>query len=181
MKKIIIVFALALLSIFAYSQDKSEIKIYGDKNLSTITYSMNHPMHSWTGESKDVTSIIVTNENKSIIKQVAVSVKIASFDSKNANRDSHTMEVTEALKYPNVTFTSTSIIQNGDKLSVVGTLNFHGIKQTIKFEAEKKIVNNKIEVTGNFIAKMSQFNIKPPSLMLMATDDDIKISFKAEY
>lgn len=181
MKELTIFFAVSLISSLINAQQASSVKLYCDKTQSTITYSMHHPLHSWTGESKDVTSVILTDENRSIINQVAVLVKVSSFDSKNANRDSHVMEATEALTFPTVSFSSTSIKQESNNLSVEGTLKFHGVSQQISFEAEKTFINSKVEITGNFIVKMTQFEIKPPSLMGVATDDDIKISFKAVY
>lgn len=182
MKKLISLVAFALLlNTFAYAQTTSQVKLFCDKTQSSITYSMHHPLHSWTGENKDVTSIILTDENRNLISQVAVSVKISSFDSKNANRDSHVMEVSEALTFPVVTFTSTSIKQESNKLVVTGNLKFHGVSQPITFEAEKTMINNKAEISGNFIVKMTQFQIKPPTLMGIATDDDIKMEFKVIY
>jgi len=181
MKKLTLLVAIVLLNTLTYAQIKTPVKLYCDKKQSTIIYSMNHPLHSWTGESKDVTSVILTDENRAEISQVAVSVKISSFDTKNANRDSHTMEATEALKYPAISFSSNSIKQTGNKLTVTGTLSFHGVSQVITFEAEKNIVNNKAEIKGSFIFKMTQFKIDPPSLMGIASDDNIKIDFFVVY
>jgi len=181
MKKIIILTAFVLSNVFAIAQEASLIKLYSDKKQSTISYTMNHPLHSWVGESKEITSIILSDESKTLITKVAVSVKIASFDSKNANRDSHAIEVLEALKYPTVSFSSNSIKQEGEKYIITGVLTFHGVSQTISFEAEKTMFNNKIEVTGGFTIKMSQYKIESPSLMGIATDDDIKITFKMVY
>ena len=109
MKRIIFILAIIVANSIVAAQNPSPTKLYCDKSNSTITYSMNHPLHSWTETSKEVSSIILTDENRKMISQVAVSVKISSFDSKNANRDSHAIEVTEALKYSNITFNSKSI------------------------------------------------------------------------
>jgi polyisoprenoid-binding protein YceI len=181
MKRHLIFFVLTLLIIEVKAQDKTPIKVFCDKTQSSITYSMNHLLHSWEGECKEVNSLILTDEKRTIISQVAVSVKIASFDSKNANRDSHAMEATEALLYPSISFTSTSIKQTGEKLMVTGVLKFHGISQIISFEAQKKSINNRAQITGNFIVKMTQFKIKPPSLLGIAADDEIKIAFYLLY
>ena len=181
MKKLLIFFAIILFCSLVNAQPSSQIKLYCDKTQSTITYSMHHPLHSWTGESKELTSVILTDENRNLISQVAVLVKISSFDSKNANRDSHVMEVAEALKFPTVSFNSTLIKQDSNKLSVEGTLKFHGVSQQISFEVEKTIINGKAQITGSFIVRMTQFEIKPPSLMGVATDDDIKLEFKVVY
>ena len=181
MKKQLIIITLLLIQVIAHAKEASPVKLFADKKISSITYSMNHPLHSWTGVSNEVNSVILTDEKKQAISQVAVSVKIASFDSKNANRDSHAMEVTEAIAYPNITFASRSIVPNGKKLSVTGTLTFHGVSKSISFEVEQKKVKGKLEVTGGFDIKMTDFKIDPPSLMGLATDDDIKITFDVFY
>lgn len=156
-------------------------KVFADKKTSTISYTMHHPLHTWDGTSKEVNSVILTNADKSIIKQVAVSVKLATFDSQNANRDSHMIEVTEGLKYPTISFTSTSIQTQGDVLLVKGNLSFHGVTQPISFEAKRKVVGAKLEVSGNFTLKMTQFKISPPTLLAVATDDEFKLNFKVVY
>lgn len=163
------------------AQGTATTKIYCDKTHSSITYSMNHPLHSWDGVSNEINSIILADENRDSIFQVAVSVKIASFDSKNANRDSHAMEVTEAILYPSITFTSSSIQQIGSKLQLSGTLIFHKVSQRIYFEVEKEKIKGKIRITGGFTVKLTAFNIEPPSLMGIATDDEIAISFDLLY
>jgi len=183
MKKIkitILSLVLTASTLVAHSQE-TRIKLNNDAKKSSITYAMNHPLHAWTGVSTDVSSVIVTNEAKNTINQVAVKVTIASFNSKNANRDSHTIEVTEALTYPSVSFASKSIEQHGDSLNITGTLNFHGVNKIISFEATMKKANKKIEVIGNFEFNMTDYNIEPPTLMGIAADDAIKLSFDVIY
>ena len=160
---------------------EAPLKLTADKSLSVLTYAMNHPMHAWIGESKSFTAVILCDKNKQKISKVAVSVKVASFDSQNANRDSHTIEVTEGLKFPSVTFSSETVVQNGEKLTVTGILTFHGIKKRITFEALQKTVAGKLEVSGGFIFKMTDFKIDPPTLLGVAADDEIKITFKTVY
>ena len=181
MRYLIIFFIFIYLNPGVIAQVSNQKKIFADKKRSEIIYAMDHPLHSWTGVSKDVNSVILIDPNSGIISQVAVSVKIASFDSKNANRDSHTIEVTEAIKYPLIKFNSSQIKQDGNKLTVSGTLNFHGVNQPITFVAEKKNIGSNIEVTGGFSIKMTQFKVDPPSLMGISTDDEIKLTFKVLF
>jgi len=177
MKTLAIIITFLAINSLAFAQ----VKIYSDKELSTISYDMHHPMHSWTGVSKEATSIILTDDKKETITKVVVSVKIASFDSKNANRDSHVLEATEGLIYPTITFSSDSVKQVGDKLFVSGDLTFHGVVQRVSFNAEKTFSKNKVNVTGSFSLKMTQFKIEPPSLMGIATTDEFKIAFNMFY
>lgn len=177
MKSFFLLWILWVLGICVQAQESSQIKFFADKSQSSISYAMKHPLHSWEGTSKEINSVILADKNKETITQAAVSVKISSFDSQNANRDSHTIEVTDAIKYPNISFASSSIKQDGYKLQITGRLTFHGVGKEITIDAEKKMVNNKAEITGNFTVNMKDYNIDPPSLMAMPTDEEIKLTF----
>lgn len=160
----------------------AQVKFYNDKTQSTITYSMNHMLHAWTGTSSDFTAVIVANEDKTEITQVAVSAKISTFDSQNSNRDSHMMEVTEAIKFPAVNFAGKSITAiDNNKFTVSGKLIFHGITRDISFEAQQKKNGKSLEITGGFVIKMTDYEIERPSLMGIATDDEIKMEFKVVF
>ena len=165
----------------SFTQEIQLKKLYADKNKSDITYAMNHPLHSWKGISNDMLSVILLDTSNMEINELAVVVKIASFDSKNSNRDSNTIEVTEALKYPNVSLSSNSIKEINNTLTVKGTLKFHGVSKEIIFNAQKEYVTNEIKVTGNFEILMTDFKIKPPKLLGITTNKDIKLSFTVFY
>ena len=165
----------------SFAQKLKLKKLYADKNKSDITYAMNHPLHAWTGVSNNILSVMLLDTSNMEINELAVVVKIASFNSKNSNRDSNTIEVTEALKYPNVSLSSNSIKQTNDRLTVKGKLKFHGVSKEIIFDAQKEIIKDEIKVTGNFKILMTDFKIKPPKLLGIATDKNIKLSFTVFY
>jgi len=179
MKKLSFLLVIILLTLSAFAQDK--VKVSGAKEETSITYSMNHLLHAWTGISKDVNSILLMDNARTTIYQVAVSAKVSTFDSKNANRDSHMMEVTEALKFPNVTFVSTEVTLEGSDFKAAGTLTFHGIAQPVTLQGKLTREGAKLTFTGEFKLKMTAFKIDPPSLMGISTDDEFKLEFKAVY
>ncbi len=179
MKKLGFLLICLVLVISVFAQNK--VKVSNVKEESSITYAMNHPLHAWTGESKEINSVILTDDARSTIFQVAVSAKVSTFDSKNANRDSHMMEATEALKYPNVTFVSSSVTLEGGDFTSTGTMTFHGISQPVALKGKFTKEGNKLTFTGNFQLKMTQFKIDPPSLMGISTNDDFKLDFKVVY
>ncbi len=168
---------LVVLVVLLLGNARAQTKYFCDQEKSTIIYSMHHPLHEWKGVSKKVDSVILTDGEKVDVKGVAVQVKVASFDSKNSNRDSHMLEVTEALLYPTVTFTSESFQKDGDNLIVDGNLTFHGVSKPISLPVQVKHIEDVVEVTGNFDIKLTDYNIDPPSLLGVATDDDIKLNF----
>lgn len=179
MKKIGILLIGLLLVASVFAQDK--VKVTNVKGESDIIYSMKHPLHEWKGESKDVTSIILTDEARTTIYQVAVSAKVSSFDSKNANRDSHMMEVTEAIKFPNVTYVSNSVNIEGTDFTSSGNITFHGISQPVAIKGKILKEGNKLTFSGTFNLKISQFNVDPPSLMGIKIEDDFNLEFKVVY
>lgn len=178
--KTIVIFLFAItLAIHLVAQEK--VKVRSVSGESSITYSMNHPLHTWTGESKEINSIILTDPARSVIYQVAVSAKVSTFDSKNANRDSHMIEVTEALKFPDVTFVSNTVNMDGSEFTSMGTITFHGVSQPVALKGKFTKEGTKFTFTGDFNLKLTQFNVEPPTLMTIKTEDDFKLQFKVVY
>lgn len=177
-KQIFLVWSLSILFSTMQAQNNTANKFTCDKSQSSITYSMSHPLHDWSGISKDVVAVILTNDSKTELKGVAVAAKVQSFDSDNANRDSHMMEVTEALKYPLVTFKATNIKQISDKTyRLTGMLTFHGVSKEVSSDAERNSTKGKTRVTGGFTVKISDFNIQNPSLMGIECKDEIRMKY----
>lgn len=168
-----ILFLFLLAPVVLIAQTKKPI----DKTRSSITYSMNHLLHAWDGISRDLNGVVqVGAENK--IERVAIVSKVSAFDSKNSNRDAHLLEVVEALKFPNISFYSTSVIESQKgELDVKGILQFHGVSKEISFKANATQVKNNVQVTGNFIFLLEDFKIERPSFMLKQVDNEVKVKF----
>ncbi|MBK6285449.1 MAG: YceI family protein [Draconibacterium sp.] len=60
-------------------------------------------------------------------------------------------------------------------------LTFHGITKEITLTAERKTINNQVQISGSFSVNMTDYNIDPPSLMAMKTDNEIKLMFSLVY
>lgn len=170
-------FTFLLLPVLLSAQVKTAI----DKKKSTITYSMNHMLHAWDGTSSDLNGVVQLNAEGNIEK-VAILSKVSAFDSKSSNRDAHMLEVTEALKYPNISFSSTAVTESATgELEVKGTLQFHGVKKEISFKGLRNKKGNSTVVTGNFIFLLEDFNIERPSFMLKKVDNEVKVAFEVYY
>ena len=163
------------------AEAQTQVKFSADKVQTYVTYSMSHPMHDWDGTSRDVNSVLIYNTDSKNIEKVAVSIPVSTFDSQNANRDSHMIEVVEGIKFPTITFVSNSIVASDSKLTVTGNIVFHGVTKPVTFDATCKITDQRIEVTGGFTVKMSDFKIEIPSLMGMPAKDEIVFKINAVY
>ena len=153
-----------------------------DKAQSTVTYAAKHPLHNWEGVSHAVNCAMIYDDEAKQPESVAVSVKVATFDSDNNNRDSHAMEVLDGLKHPNVTFTSSDIKagENG-ALTAKGTLNFHGVNKPVILQATRKDADGKMTLTGEFPVSMTDYNIERPSLMGLKTEDEMVLRFNVVF
>ena len=61
-----------------------------------------------------------------VISNIAVAAEIADFDSGNSNRDAHSLEVLEALKFPMIKYYSDNIKRDDEVGIINGKLEFHG-------------------------------------------------------
>ena len=157
-------------------------KLMADKKKSTVTYTMHHPLHTWDGVSHDVNSALMYNDDTKAIQSVAVAIKVASFDSQDANRDSHALEVLDGIGYPNVTFVGQTVRQNADgTITALGKLTFHGITKPYELTCTRKDDGRELTLSGNFDVNMTDFNVEQPSLLGMKTDDLIKLTFTAFF
>ena len=152
-----------------------------DKVKSFITYHMVHPMHSWDGTSKEVDGVVQYDDKTNKISKVAIVAKVSTFDSKNSNRDSHMMEVTEAIKYPTVSFVSSAVVEEGSTVDVNGTISFHGVSKPIHFTAKETVNGKRKIISGEFVLLLEDFAIERPSMMMMKTENEMKMNFSVEF
>lgn len=172
----------AVLLLCAFGKPLAKRKIMADKSLSTVTYAAVHPLHKWQGVSHEVNCAMIYNDETKQPESVAVSIKVASFDSDNNNRDSHAMEVLEGLKYPNVTFVSSDVKAGEDgTLTARGNLTFHGVTKPVTLLATRKEAGGKLALIGEFPVNMSDHNIERPSLMGLKTEDRMTLKFNVVF
>jgi polyisoprenoid-binding protein YceI len=146
---------------------------------SSITYTMKHKLHTWDGTSKQVNVASKWNEDK--LEQISVLAKVSSFNSGLSSRDSHMIEVLDALALPNITFSSTSIKYNGAEILTTGKLQFHGVTKEVQFIVRVKKENNLWLYEGEFPVLLETFNVERPSLLFVKTDNSMNIKFSLVF
>ncbi len=151
------------------------------KDESSVTYQLVHPLHTINAVSKDAAYVLDVDVAAKVIKHASVQVDVTTFDSGNSNRDSHAMEVIDAITYPAVTFTSDSIAQVGDSLTIMGKLTFHGITKEIVLGGTTAWSPNKLIVEGGFGISLTAFSVERPSLLLVPVKDTLTFSVKAAF
>ena len=182
MKRILYGCLLAVLSLCAFVAPLAKRKLTADKTGSTVSYAAKHPLHAWEGVSHAVNCAVTYDDDTKQVDAVAVSIKVASFDSGNSNRDSHAMEVLDGLKYPNVTFVSSDVKAGTDgSLTATGNLTFHGVVKPATLQATRKDAGGKMTITGEFPVSMTAHNVERPSFLGLKTEDMMTLKFNAVF
>ena len=151
------------------------------KDESSVTYRLVHPLHRVEATSNDVQYVLDADVGTKAIKRVSAHVDVTTFNSGNSNRDSHAMEVIDALTYPDARFTSTSVLQAGDSIYVAGRLTFHGVTRDVRIAGILKWSENKLVMQGGFDVSLEAFNIERPSLLMIPVGDALSFSIVAVF
>ena len=147
------------------------------KNESVIQYLLIHPLHEVEAVCKDLFCTIQYDDATQTILGTSFSADVSSFDSGNSNRDSHAMEVLDALSFPTVSFKSNKIDTQGNGLQVAGDLTFHGVTKPITFSAWTSTEGKKLKVEGKANVSLTAFQIERPALLMIPVQDTLRISF----
>ena len=102
--QILLVFVLSIFSLT--SQETLMLKA----DQSYIKYDAKHVLHAWEGINENIKGVIVKGKE---IEKIAIAAQVVDFDSGNASRDAHSLEVLEALKFPTIKFYSEKIKNSG--------------------------------------------------------------------
>jgi polyisoprenoid-binding protein YceI len=68
----------------------------------------------------------------------------------------------DVAKYPEATFTTTSVKQSPGGATVTGDLSLHGITKSISFPAKINVTDARVDVTAEFFINRFDFNMQYP-------------------
>ena len=164
-----------ILSIFSLTAQET-LMLKSDQ--SYIKYDAKHVLHAWEGVNKNINGVIVKGKE---IEKIAIAAQVVDFDSGNAGRDAHSLEVLEALKFPTIKFYSEKIKTQGNVLVLDGDVEFHGQKKSILVYTTLKDDDESIVINGKFRLIPSEFLIELPSFMLVKMEDFLNIQFELKF
>ncbi|GBC77504.1 Protein YceI [bacterium HR08] len=101
---------------------------------SSIEFSVRHMMvTNVRGRFREFSGTIFYDEKDITKSSVRVTIKTASIDTGNADRDNHlrSPDFFDAAKYPEITFASTRIEKRGAEYVCIGTLTIRGVSREV--------------------------------------------------
>ncbi len=106
---------------------------------SRVGFGVRHMMVSTVkGQFKTFTGAVSIDEADVTKSKITVSIDAASIDTNNEKRDGHLKgaDFLDVVKFPAITFASTSVKKQGAKLIAVGDLTLHGVTKPVTLTVE---------------------------------------------
>ena len=160
-------------AIFAQNQTTNSRSWTLYHSRSEISYTGVHLLHQWTGVNKKLVGLITTSKDQ--IDMIAVSAKVADFDSGNENRDAHALELLDVFDFPNVRFLAKKFTQSGQEVVMEGLLQFRGVSRDISVTMTVEPALDQYKVFGVFTVQPTLFDMPLPSFMLKDIDDALEV------
>jgi polyisoprenoid-binding protein YceI len=151
------------------------------KGRSYVKYTMHHTLHEFSGTDTTPNCIIAYDPVSLAIQKVSASTNVSDFNSGSGNRDSHAMEVLEAIKYPQITFKCNKIEYSGPKLTLYGHLTFHGVSKDVIIQASEQKSAGTLKIKGSFKVSQEEYGIQRETFMMVPVDDPIQLDFEMYF
>ncbi|MCW3080540.1 YceI family protein [Segetibacter sp.] len=186
------IFSLLITSLLVATQGRSQSKFQSES--VNIELAGTSSLHDWTEKSDKGTgdAVFVVNSNDKVTALSAMSFTIAATSLKSGHKamDKNTYKALKTDANPNITFILTSAkitpltrdnyeVKCEGKLTIAGTTNNTEITGTGKYDA----ANRSFTVKGSKKMKMTDYKVKPPTVMLgtIKTGNDITISYTIKF
>lgn len=118
------------------------------------------------------------------IGSVEVRVSAAKLDCANGTMNDHMRKALKATEHPTIVFKLSSYDlvrgEQGTQVKMAGTLDLGGVQKPVAITANaEQGANGMLHVSGSYDLKMTEYGIKPPSLMLgtMKVGERVKVGF----
>ena len=124
----------ALASSLAASAAAAPETLVIDRNHSDVSFKIRHFVSNVSGRFTDFAGTIVADPAKPEAATVEFTVKSASIDTSQENRDKHlrSADFFDAEKFPEIAFKSTKVKTVGkNKYEVAGDLSMHGVTKPV--------------------------------------------------
>jgi polyisoprenoid-binding protein YceI len=129
-------------------------------------------------------SIAALASGEKVVTAVQVTVPATRLDCKNGTMNEHMLKALKANAHPDIVFSLASydLARENDalRITLAGKLTLGGIERPVTIvTTAKEEGEGALRVTGAHEVRMTEFGLKPPSLMLgtMKVDEKVKVSF----
>jgi polyisoprenoid-binding protein YceI len=133
-----------------------------------------------TATKLDVAVVAETEEQPAdMVKSASLTVPVAQLDCGNKTMNEHMRKALKAEANPQISWKMTSYEVQGANVVINGKLTIAGKENAIELRGTGSADNGTIRFKGSKQFKMTEYGVKPPSLMLgtMKVGDPVTVSF----
>jgi polyisoprenoid-binding protein YceI len=114
-----------------------------------------------------------------MVKSASLTVPVAQLECGNKTMNEHMRKALKAEANPQITWKMTSYEVQGTSVVINGKLTIAGKENAIELKGTGSADNGTIRFKGSKQFKMTEYGVKPPSLMLgtMKVGDPVTVSF----
>ena len=104
-----------------------------------------------------------------------ISFNLNNFISDKPDRDEHMLEMFDAKKYTTISLNIQNLHKTDKEYILYGILTMHGVQKAVQIKT--KIIDdaNNINLNSHFTVKVSDYGMKPPSLLFFTVKDAVSI------
>ncbi len=167
------------------SRSRFTVQVFASGMLSAFAHNPTIAIRDFAGTFQLVPESIEKSSFGLTIKADAMEVtdQISEKDRQEIQRIMQ-QDVMEMQRYPEVKFASTSltankVVENWYRIMLTGKLLLHGVTKDQVIDAQLRILDENIRLSGDFKLLQSAFQIKPPSAMgrMILAKDELKFAF----
>jgi len=136
-------------------------------------------------ESSGADAVAAVLAGEKAVSTVEVTVPAEKLDCRNGTMNEHMRKAIKAKEFPTVVFRATSydLARTSESVGVTlnGSLTLGGVEKPITVQAQAKPrADGMLVVSGTRELRMTEFGLKPPTLMLgtMKVDEKITVGFE---
>jgi polyisoprenoid-binding protein YceI len=161
-----------------------------DADHSGVGFSIRHFVSNVSGRFRDFDGVIKYDKANPAASSVEFTVKAASIDTSNNDRDEHlrSKDFFDVQKFPTLTFTSTKVVaKDANTLDVTGNLTMHGVTKPVTFPVTllgtvKTPKGEKAGFETNFKVDRKEYGITWNNVLDSGPvlGDDVKVNIEIE-
>jgi polyisoprenoid-binding protein YceI len=188
-KRFLQILSLALLLPALAVAEQAVYKV--DADHSGVGFSVRHFVSNVPGHFRDFDGVIKYDKQNPAASSVEFTVKAASIDTSNNDRDEHLRgkDFFDVQSFPNLTFTSTKVTaKDANNLDVTGNLTLHGVTKEITLPVQ--VLGSMKTPTGEKAGFETAFTINRKDYGIVwnrvldaggsVLGDDVKVSISIE-
>lgn len=163
-------------------QPESKIWVEGTSSVRSFKCTAVGVESSIEAASADVATALAAGTHA--IRTVEVRVPAAKLDCKNGTMNGHMRKAIKAVEHPVIQFRLASYElaakEGGSAVTMTGTLSLGGTEKSVTMKADAVAdANGALRVTGSFPLRLTEYGLKPPTLMLgtMKVGDQVTVKY----